>query len=214
MTNQTTPLQTTSGQMYLDKDFSVELNFKLWTTKGARFVASQRLKTKSKLSSYCMGFLSSYMIIIGLLSVFKFEKFLWITDQQLAFSTTAISVIMLVFSQAESASEYGLKSEKFHSCALEISELYNKLRYLKTNQATEADINRLSQELSIDYGNILKRYENHESIDFDFFKTSKPDYFRLSDWKVFKIQFFYYYKTKLLYHILIVVPPVIVFLML
>lgn len=26
-------IQTTSGQHYLDKDFSVELNYKFWTTK-------------------------------------------------------------------------------------------------------------------------------------------------------------------------------------
>jgi len=32
-------IQSSSGQLYLDKDFSVELNFKLWTTKGARFKA-------------------------------------------------------------------------------------------------------------------------------------------------------------------------------
>lgn len=58
-------LKTTSGQMYLDKDFSVELNYKFWTTKGARFIASHRLKTINKLSSYSIGFLSAYLIILG-----------------------------------------------------------------------------------------------------------------------------------------------------
>jgi hypothetical protein len=54
-------LQTASGQHYLDKDFSVEPNFKLWTTKGARFVANQRLKQTNNLSSYALGFMPGYL---------------------------------------------------------------------------------------------------------------------------------------------------------
>ena len=57
-------LGTTSGQHYLDKDFSAELNYKFWTTKGARFLASHRLKTINKLSLYSIGFLSTYLIFI------------------------------------------------------------------------------------------------------------------------------------------------------
>jgi hypothetical protein len=206
--------KTTSGQMYLDKDFSVELNYKLWVTKGSRFVASDRLKTVSKLSSTSLGFLSSYMILLGLLSAFKLDSLLIIPNQYLAFITTGLSIIILVFSQSESSSEYGLKAEKFHNCALEISDLYNKLRYLKTERSTDLDINKLSQELSIEYGIILKRYENHKPIDFEYFKTSKPDYFKLSMWETIKIKSIFYLKTKFLYHFLIGSPPVLIYFIL
>lgn len=205
-------LQTTSGQLYLDKDFSVELNFKLWTTKGARFTASSRLKTTNKLSSYSIGFLSGYMIIIGLLSIFKLNNSQIITSDQLGFISTGLSILILVFSQLEGANDYALKADKFHNCALEISDLYNKLRYLKTNLKSDEEINKLAQDLSIEYGSILKKYENHESIDFEYFKISKNDYFKLSGLKIFKIKTDYYIRTKFLYHFLIIAPAIIIYL--
>lgn len=207
-------IETTSGQLYLNKDFSVELNYKFWTTKGARFTASSRLKKINKLSSYSIGFLSGYMIIIGLLSVFKLNNDQIISNEQLGFITTGLSILILVFSQLESANDYALKADKFHNCALEIGELYNKLRYLKTNLKSEEEINSLAQDLSIEYGNVLKKYENHEPIDFEYFKTSKNDYFKLSKFKVLQIQFEYYLRTKFLYHFLIIAPAIIIFFLL
>jgi len=212
MTKNTT--ETSSGQLYLNKDFSVELNYKFWTTKGARFTASSRLNKINKLSSYSIGFLSGYMIIIGLLSVFKLNNDQLISSDQLGFITTGLSILILVFSQLESANDYALKADKYHNCALEIGELYNKLRYLKTNLKNEEEINSLAQELSIEYGNLLKKYENHEPIDFEYFKTSKNDYFKLSKFKVFEIHCEYYLRTKFLYHFLIIAPAIIIFFLL
>ncbi len=83
-------IKTTSGQLYLDKDFSVELNFKLWSTKGARFVASHRMKIINRLSSYSIGFLSAYLIILGLLSVFEIDSTLDISSKEYAFVSTAL----------------------------------------------------------------------------------------------------------------------------
>jgi len=207
-------LQTSSGQLYLDKDFSVELNFKFWTTKGARFTASSRLKKTNKLSSYSIGFLSGYMIIIGLLSIFKLNNNEIVTNEQLGFISTGLSILILVFSQLEGANDYALKADRFHNCALEISDLYNKLRYLKTNLKSDEEINKLAQELSIEYGNVLKKYENHESIDFEYFKISKNDYFKMSIWKISRIQIQYYVRTKFLYHFLIVAPALIIYFIL
>ncbi|WPR70613.1 SLATT domain-containing protein [Flavobacterium sp. NG2] len=207
-------MQTTSGQLYLNKDFSVELNYKFWTTKGSRFIASSRLKSTNKLSSYSIGFLSGYMIIIGLLSVFNLNNAQIINNEQLGFISTGLSILILVFSQLEAANDYALKSDKFHNCALEISDLYNKLRYLKTNIINEDEINKLAMDLSIEYGNILKKYENHESIDFEYFKISKNDYFKLSRFKILKIKFNYYLKTKFLYHFLILFPAIIIYFVL
>ena len=180
--------ETTSGQLYLSKDFSVELNYKFWTTKGARFVASHRLKTMNKLSSYSLGFLSAYLIMLGLLSVFKIETKLIISSEEFAFISTGLSILILVFSQLEGSNDYRLKAEKFHDCALEISELYNKLRYLKTSSETPDEVNRSSNELSVEYSNVLKKYENHRYIDFQMFQTTKNDYFKLSQFKIFTIR--------------------------
>lgn len=207
-------LKTTSGQMYLDKDFSVELNYKFWTTKGARFIASHRLKSINKLSSYSVGFLSAYLIILGLLTVFNVETTQIITSQQFAFISTGLSILILVFSQLEGSNEYRLRAEKFHDCALEISELYNKLRYLKTSDKNTTEINKLSEDLSIEYANVLKKYENHKYIDFLKFKSTKNDYFKLNALEIALINLRYYFNTQLLYHILILLPPFLIYLLL
>jgi hypothetical protein len=203
-------LQTSSGQHYLDKDFSVELNFKLWTTKGARFVASHRLKQTNKLSSYALGFMSGYLIIAGLLSVFKLKTAIAITPDQFTFISTGLSILILIFGQLESANEYRLKAEKFHDCALEIGELYNKLRFIKTSNNTVDEINKLSYELSVEYDRLLKKHENHSRVDFLYFQTTKNDYFKLRWLQVLSIKMQYYFRTKFLYHILMVVPLVVI----
>ena len=204
-------LETTSGQKYLDKDFSVELNFKFWTTKGARFVASHRFKSINKLSSYSLGFLSAYLIILGLLSVFEIGSELLISTKHFALISTSLSILILIFSQLEGSNDYRLRAEKFHDCALEISELYNKLRYLKTSSMEQDEINKLSEDLSIEYSNVLKKYENHKYIDFLMFQTTKNDYFKLNWLSILVIKLRYYWSTQLLYHVLIILPPILIY---
>ncbi|WP_178984689.1 SLATT domain-containing protein [Winogradskyella helgolandensis] len=204
-------LETTSGQQYLDKDFSVELNFKFWTTKGARFVASHRLKSINRLSSYSLGFLSAYLIILGLLSVFEIGPEILISAKLFALISTSLSILILVFSQLEGSNDYRLRAEKFHDCALEISELYNKLRYLKTSTKKQDGINKLAEELSTEYSNVLKKYENHKYIDFLMFQTTKNDYFKLNWLNISIIKLRYYWSTQFLYHVLIIVPPILIY---
>lgn len=137
-----------------------------------------------------------------------------ITSQQFAFISTGLSILILVFSQLEGSNEYRLRAEKFHDCALEIGELYNKLRYLKTSDENITEINKLSKDLSIEYANVLKKYENHKYIDFLKFQTTKNDYFKLNNFKIGIINLRYYFSTQLLYHILIILPAFFIYLLL
>jgi hypothetical protein len=206
-------LVTTSGQKYLDKDFSAELNFKFWTTKGARFIASHRLKTINKLSLYSIGFLSAYLIIIGLLSIFEISNELMFTTKYLPLISISISILILIFSQLEGSNDYRLRAEKFHDCALEIGNLYNKLRCLKTSSLEKDYINKQSEDLSIEYNDILKKYENHKYIDYLMFQTTKKDYFKLKNIDIINIKLRYYFSSQLLYHILIITPPILIYLL-
>lgn len=206
-------LGTTSGQHYLDKDFSAELNFKFWTTKGARFIASHRLKTINKLSLYSIGFLSTYLIILGLLSFFENGNKLLFTTNYLPIISISISILILIFSQLEGSNNYRLRAEKFHDCALEISNLYNKLRCLKTSTLEEEYINKQSENLSFEYNDILKKYENHEYIDYLMFQTTKKDYFKLKKIDIINIKLRYYFSSQFLYHTLIIIPPILIYCM-
>jgi hypothetical protein len=92
--------------------------------------------------------------------VFKLKTAIAITPGQFTFISIALSILILIFGQLESANEYRLKAEKFSDCALEIGELYNKLRFIKTSNNTVDEINTLSYEMSVEYDRLHKKYEN------------------------------------------------------
>ena len=195
---------------YLKKDFGVELNFKLWTTKGARFAASDRNKKLNSLSYQTIGYLSAYLIIINLINVYDLPYLSKMSSQSLGFWTTALSILILIFSQFENAKNYSIKSEKYHQCGLEIAELYNKLRMIKTFENVndhENEIRKISEEYDI----ALKKYENHAPIDLKAFTTTKPKYFKLSRFCILKINIEKYFKIKFKYHLMIY-GPIILFI--
>lgn len=196
---------------YLEKGFLEELNFKIWVTKGSRFIANRRLLTKSDLSNKALGFLSSYLIIFGLISVYQVSNDTLLSENILAFGSTSLSIMLLLFSQLEAAQDYKTKAKSYHECALELAELYNKLRIFKTLEADvdNATIRTFTVDLSNEYQQVLGKYDNHENIDFDKFKVGNNDYFKLSFLNRADFNWTYYRRTKLLYHTLIGLPPLL-----
>lgn len=190
---------------YLKKDFGVELNFKLWATKGARFAASDRNKKLNSLSYQTIGYLSSYLIIINLINVYDLPYLSKMSSQSLGFWTTSLSILILIFSQFENAKNYSIKSEKHHQCGLEIAELYNKLRMVKTFEKFNDPENEI-EKISEQYDIALKKYENHAPIDLKTFTTTKPKYFKLNRFSVLKINIQKYFKIKFKYHLMIYGP--------
>ena len=200
------------GKEHLDKDFLEELKHKMWATKGIRFSASDRLKSLSKISNICTSILSVYLIIFGLLSVYNIYNPSRQTENLFAFSMTAISIALLIFSIFENSQNYLVKAEKFHDCALDIADLYNELQNFKTYKAESSEIEKLEfcEELQKKYQNVLRRYENHSKLDTQKFRSENLDYYKYlkkSYW--WKIQLIYFYKTKLFYLLGVFVPGII-----
>lgn len=165
---------------YLQKDFEVELNYKLWSTKGARFTASHRSETLHRLSGQTVGYLSAYLIIVGLVNIYHLPFWMFtLSDNQVNFASMAFSVLILLFSQLESSENFSLKSDRYHNCALDISELYDKLRYVKTYENNNPDKKDILKKISVDYDKILKRNENHKPIDYSKFQLTKAPYYEL-----------------------------------
>lgn len=199
---------------YLQKDFEVELNYKLWTTKGARFAASHRNESLHRLSGQCVGYLSAYLIVIGLVNVFHLKFWMFtLTDNQVNFTGMTFSVLILLFSQLESSENFILKSDRYHNCALDVAELYNRLRYTKTYENNNPNKKDILLEIGKEYDKILKRNENHKPIDYAKFQLLKPDYFELNFIKKTLIKLEYYWRVHFRYH-LFMYGPIIVFLIL
>lgn len=189
-----------------ENNWMKELNHKLWITKGARFEANNRLKQKASLSNMSMACISSYLIIINLIPLF-FPS-LGISQIIINFFTTALSILLLVFTQIESSNEYKLNAHYYHSCALKIANLYNDLRIVKEIEDKKTQDNEMIK-ISEQYKEVLSRYENHEPIDTDMFKSKNLDYYKLS----WKFRFFttikYQYLITLKYYIIIFFPLIL-----
>jgi hypothetical protein len=122
--------EKSSPEGYLNKSFLEELNFKLWSTKAARFNCDQRLRKKGNVSNIGLSIISAYLIIASLITVFNLK--LGISQEILNFTVTSLSILVLVFTQFENAQNYELKAKIHHDCGLRIAELYNDLRIFKT----------------------------------------------------------------------------------
>ena len=201
---------------YLEKTFLEELNYKIWITKGSRFNADKRLLLISKLSNLSNSMLSVYLIAIGLLSVYNIYNDGFIAQNVLPYITTCLSIILLVFSQFENSKNYQLKAKEFHSCGIELSKLYNKLRVFKTLNTNVSDNEKeqFAQEIADKYESILEKYDNHDPIDHSLFKVRNAQYFELNWVDILTIKINYYFKTQLIFHLIILIPPTILTLIL
>lgn len=198
---------------YLKKDFGVELNYKLWFTKGARFSASERNKKQNDLSTKTVGYLSAYLIIINLVNIYDVPYLEKLPTNELGFWTSALSILILLYSQFESAKNYAIRGEKFHQCSLEIAELYNELRMVKTSTLiTREQEEKSISEISKKYDIILKQHENHSNIDGKEFKTYKSEYFELNKIDVWTIYIEKYFRVYFKYHLMIY-GPIIIFVL-
>lgn len=192
-----------------DNNFTTELNYKLWVTKGARFKASERCEELDRRSARLVGWFSAYLIIFSVLSLCNIPQFT-LPGNYSAFISISLSIMILVFSQLEYAKNYSTKAKDFHNCALEITTLYDQLRFYKT-QYEKSDNNLVlkMKEISDGYESILHKYGNHLPIDYAVFQTSKPGYFNLSRFAVSRIKAHYWLKTELINILCIYGLPVI-----
>ncbi len=201
----------TGHKEYLEKSFLEELNYKIWSTKGARFEADKRLTIIAKMSNISLSILSAYLIIASLISVYNIHSDIKI--ELINYVVTALSIILLVLSQYENSQNYSLRAKDFHNCGLELSSLYNQLRLFKTLSPNSSEIEKkeFAIKLSQDYQNILAKYENHLSIDYNNFKLAHQEYFKnvkqderfLIKFKSFRLRYFWY-------SLIIIITPIII----
>ncbi|WP_392347488.1 SLATT domain-containing protein [uncultured Polaribacter sp.] len=202
------------GKEHLDKDFLEELKHKIWSTKGTRFTADTRLKTIANYSTLGISFLSSYLIIFGLVAVYNLFNMKMINPDVIAFTITALSILVLVFSLLENAKNFGVKAKNFHDCGLDLADIYNELQNYKSynNDSSEKEKMEFCHKLQIKYQNILRRYENHNPIDNKQFRLNHPDYYTIKWFEWISTRLTYFIKTKLIYLIMMVVPGIILFM--
>ena len=208
--------QLTGPKKYLEKSFLEELNYKIWSTKASRFNADKRLKIKAKLSNISLAFLSAYLIIASLISVYNINS--GNNENIINYIITALSILVLVVSQFENAQDYKLNARIFHDCGLELSVLYNDLRIFKTlkKEPSEYEIYFFGKNLSEKYQNVLRNYQNHSPIDYDMFQINNIDYFKIvapekiTPENIKRVKRRYNWEIYGWYSIMIIAPPILI----
>lgn len=186
-------------------DFEVELNYKLWVTKGARFEASERCEELDARYNRIVGWVSSYLIIFSVLNLCKIPFFI-LPDNCSTFISISLSILILVFSQFSYAKSYSIHAKNYHDCALEIAKLYNELRLSKSgSKHSIKNIYKIKNE----YEKILDKYNNHLPIDLMMFKLKKKEYFNITIYSSFFNHIRYFMLVRSAYYFCVFLLPIL-----
>jgi len=184
---------------------------KLWETKGSRFIASKRYERIDRFSSITIYIVTAYILCVNLLILIP-NRPQSLSNDNLSFFSICASIIILVISIYIPSRKYNDIAIKFHSCARDITILYDKVCLWKVNipNIKESDV----MQLINDYNNILKIYDiNHSKLDHSIFKCENSTeytikYLFLYKVKIYSLNFINYY---FIYICAIILPIIILF---
>ncbi len=200
------------NELKSNRPYDEDLEKWLWTTKGVRFLVHERYLRQNKWSNISLGLMSFYIILINLVPFYNINIGINFDTNTISFYSTALSILILLFSQLENSNDFKLKAEKFHSCALEISELYRQLREFVNSGLSTHELASKLTKLTNDYHHILSRYENHKNIDYRYFMVRHSNDFKINRIDAIYISIKYYLNTLFIYHFLIIVPVLFFFI--
>lgn len=201
--------------LYMRGTFDRELNYKMWSTYKGRFNASLRLQRKHDLSTRTIALLSSYVAVFSVITAFLGDSLGDREADVLLVVGVSLSIVILVISMLEASQGYNLRAFRFHQSGLDIAELYKELRAIKSkhdkkDQSFFSEVDKILHS----YNDILQRSENHEDIDHDCFRASKPDYddHSLSSEEVTRIKRRLFLTQYSVYYVAMI-TPIIVFIL-
>jgi hypothetical protein len=181
----TAPLPSTPPSRFDDLYRRVRL------TTATRFQAAHRLQRHEKLAQWTVALLSVSLIVLPLLQAMGVVAGL--TTQALNALQVVLAVLVLVFSLLISRDNHGVRAERMHRCGMELGALARQLESYRGKDASDA----VYDDLTKTYDGILRRYENHEPVDWLMIKVANRAEFYPGDtlgwlWNFARSQFTYW----------------------
>jgi SMODS and SLOG-associating 2TM effector domain family 5 len=186
-------------------DYYGQLATAMYKTRGARFQAAIRLRIREKCGNGIIAYLSLYLVALSVTSVTFSGRFTDADGRFIGVLTTVVSLGVVIFALLEYASGLGIRSERLHANALQISALMRQLE-----AELVRDPHRLweMESLSEKYERaISETYVNHAEKDFKKFLLYKrqgksiPEKLRLYFTRT--IHTLLYWSSELWLHILV-----------
>ncbi|MGI4941764.1 MAG: SLATT domain-containing protein, partial [Janthinobacterium lividum] len=145
----------------------------LWrvkVTSGSRFNASVRLRSRDKIVNVLNAVASVGIIFLSVIpAVVHLSESL---STFILLGTLFVSLVVLVTSLFQYASEDAINAERLHHCALEIAAFGRKLLYCDVKDRATLS------EFAAEYDNILSKYPNHSSSDYQKYRNEHAAEFR------------------------------------
>lgn len=153
--------------MYLE-----ELSDKIWATKNARFIASQRMHRNKISSVAAVSMLSASIIAINLFTFLPNKNGETDFSTYITLSTIILSVFALVISALINQLDYADRERSFHSCGIDLDTLNQNIKIIieEANDNPEIEIEKSTIiDFLTDYQKILKLYNlNHTTFDYHY----------------------------------------------
>lgn len=161
-----------------------ELHRNISITAKVRYRAAERLNSHHRLSQWVVTFASVALIAIPLLQAMGIN--LRYNQELLDSMEVFLAVLVLVYSLLLGNEGYSSKAEKMLNCGLELGRLNNEI-YPYLDQQFEQEI---YEKFLREYYNILEKYPNHDSIDYEFYRISKKhEYYKDVKWHLFLLSY-------------------------
>ncbi|WP_405632880.1 SLATT domain-containing protein [Pseudoalteromonas sp. Ld20] len=184
------------------------LNNRIWRTKGSRFNAYRRLAKKNSTLTFVTSCSSIHLLAISILQLTNLVTISANQSQWLSFISIIISIIILAYGLYENGKEHGLKSERHHSCGIELDGCYSKLQFIKVDEIEKVTA------IADKYNQITAKYLlNHETIDDLYFQLQNPvdfpDIAKVSTFGKLKIELTYKYYDAIIGFLFVIIPVLI-----
>ena len=184
----------------MTKDLKNKLINKIWFTYSARIKAHKRISQNNLFANLllCLYSLSATICSVAALSNGSF------LGRNTSILLIVLSLIIFIFSLLLGSYNFSLRAYLMRDNYIDLQELYNKLEY-----SDDLDFDSLKKYVE-EYSSILRRYENHSSIDDISHRFSTKT---TRDLTVCEYIYFFIYKTSrfLFYFILFLFPLVLSF---
>lgn len=143
-------------------------------TAACRFIAAERLRGRDRRNAMLTAIASSFVLFLTVIPlIYHITPLVNSGLTALSFFT---SILIIAFSLVQYSNNDAANSEQFHRSGLEINEVCRRFEFGIENSGLKE-----TSEVAESYNSILQKYSiNHETSDFDIYRSQRRELYNLS----------------------------------
>lgn len=193
-------------QLYVSSKQHKELLDRMNIVQRACFNAHNRLEQKHKVSVFSLSLISLFVVAISLYALTYGTLLPLATKSAITFSSIIASVFIIIVGLLESQNNYKVRAMQLHKCAMQITDLHQKLQI-----ETSISRNEL-QEYADKYQQAIQACPySHDDIDYVMAKIAGRRGHEIGWDLTTQVYLTYYLDVYGLNFVILAIPPAILF---